>query len=380
MIESFYKDHSCLVFHMDDGKDIKYDFATQSIIGSRGKPVKSVNGHFASMSIHEMLACCSDPCYARFLNFVFNRSGCRCTNMGSVLRNIPRYANCEQYFSAGLDLREDIRIPFSEVPKGFVHLAKANSLPVTEKFLNAYKDDPELFQVAFSLELQTISPKELLEALTRGASTRYYITGTQSNAHRLIKDYGYTPKALVLYLDRLSTFEALPPFKTIGELEDYARMMQRISPKFDRYPRHFLTTHEIASRNYNRCRMRFDEESFARRIDRRMECTIGDYVFIYPSCTQDIKDEASQQNNCVASYISNVIDGRCHILFMRYKSSPEKSLVTLEIVNGKVVQARRHFNYNITDTDQQAIDAWEKIYSNRLKEDSENGQNPTEAA
>lgn len=365
---------------MDDGKDIKYDFATQSIIGARGKPVKSANGHFASMSIHDMLARCSDPCYARFLGFVFNKSGCRCTNMGSVLRNIPRYANCEQYFSAGLDLRENIRIPFSEVPKGFVHLARANSLPVTEKFLNAYEDDPELFQAAFSLELQTISPKELLEALTRNVSTYRFTTNSKSNAHSLIHDYGYTPKALVLYLDRLSTFEALPPFKTIGELEDYARMMQRISPKFDRYPRHFLTTHEIASRNYNRCRMMFDEESFARRIDRRMECTVGDYTFIYPSCTQDIKDEASQQNNCVASYISNVIDGRCHILFMRYKSSPEKSLVTLEVVNGKVVQARRHFNYNITDTDQQAIDAWEKIYSNRLKEDSENGQNPTEAA
>ena len=86
-------------------------------------------------------------------------------------------------------------------------------------------------------------------------------------------------------------------------------------------------------------------------------------MFIYPKCTQDIKDEAVQQNNCVASYIDRVIDGHCDILFLRKKDSPDKSLVTIEVVNNKIVQALRRFNDHVTQEDQEAIDYWNKKFS-----------------
>lgn len=54
----------------------------------------------------------------------------------------------------------------------------------------------------------------------------------------------------------------------------------------------------------------------------------------YPNSTQDIKDESVSQNNCVASYIDKVIDGECHILFLRKKDNPSQSLITIEIRNG----------------------------------------------
>ena len=68
--------------------------------------------------------------------------------------------------------------------------------------------------------------------------------------------------------------------------------MKQISPKFDKYPRHFLTTHKIACRNYSRLKEQFDEEEFKKHINKNMEHTFGDYTFIYPESTQDIKDEA----------------------------------------------------------------------------------------
>ena len=161
----------------------------------------------------------------------------------------------------------------------------------------------------------------------------------------MIEEYGYTAKPLLLYIDQLKTFEALGDISfVIKELYDYANMMKTISPKFDKYPRHFLTTHQIACRNYSRMKKEFPEELFKKRINKQYECSFGDYIFIYPESTQDIKDEATMQNNCVASYIDKVIDGKCHILFLRKKNKPNESLVTIEVRNNHIVQARRRFN------------------------------------
>lgn len=109
----------------------------------------------------------------------------------------------------------------------------------------------------------------------------------------------------------------------------------------------------------------FMEELFKKRINKQYECSFGDYIFIYPKSTQDIKDEAASQNNCVASYIDKVIDGKCHILFLRKKNKPDESLVTIEVRNNHIVQARRRFNDDVTAEDQRAIDAFNKKFANK---------------
>lgn len=134
--------------------------------------------------------------------------------------------------------------------------------------------------------------------------------------------------------------------------------MNKINQKFDKYPRHFLTTHKIACRNYNRLKEQFDEDKFRERIDKSYECAFGDYRFIYPNSTDEIKEEAVRQNNCVASYINRVINGECHILFLRKNDSLGESLVTVEVRNNKIVQAKRKFNDPVTQEDQRAIDKW----------------------
>ena len=98
-----------------------------------------------------------------------------------------------------------------------------------------------------------------------------------------------------------------------------------------------------------------------------MEKSFGEYAFIYPKCVQDIKDEAVSQNNCVASYIQRVLDGECHILFLRKKDSLDKSLVTIEVRNNKIVQAKRRFNYPVSSEEQDVIDKWDKWWSNKIK-------------
>ena len=55
------------------------------------------------------------------------------------------------------------------------------------------------------------------------------------------------------------------------------------------------------------------------------------------------------------------------LLFLRKKDNPEESLVTIEVVNGKIVQARRRFNDLVTKEDQKAIDYFNKKFS-KVKE------------
>lgn len=47
-------------------------------------------------------------------------------------------------------------------------------------------------------------------------------------------------------------------------------------------------------------------------------------------------------------------------MFMRKKDNPSKSLVTLEIKNNRIVQAKQRFNDPVTEQQQQAIDKWNK--------------------
>lgn len=188
----------------------------------------------------------------------------------------------------------------------------------------------------------------------------------------LVNEFGYNAKDLWLYIDRLKTFEAIQNMNyLLRELYDYANMMRQLSDKYDKYPRNFLTTHTIACRNYNRMKKEFSEELFSKRINKEYECSFGDYVFIYPKSTQEIKDEAASQNNCVSSYIDKVIDGNCHILFLRKKNDTEKSLVTIEVRHDQIVQARRRFNDPVTESDQKAIDAFNKKFKEKKFEKKE---------
>ena len=322
-----------------------------------------------------MFDCCDDEKYAKFLRFVKREeSGYHpIYNIGTILNRVPRYSNYEQLFSAGideiLDSRNKFRYTINQIPKALIKLCKNREIKLSNSILEYYKKNPDAHLLAYKLEYMSLTDDDIYRIWStdnydfdNDTYERHY----WSYFNKLIEEYGYTAKPLLLYIDQLKTFEALEDVRfVVKELYDYANMMKTISPKFDKYPRHFLTTHQIACRNYNRMKKEFSEELFKKRINKQYECSFGDYIFIYPDSTQDIKDEAAQMSNCVASYIDKVIDGECHILFWRKKSKPDESLVTIEVRNNHIVQARRRFNDDVTVEDQKAIDAFNKKFANK---------------
>ena len=372
-----YKDKQFLVFDFEDGRNVKYDFATQTAIGIKGKPVQDLNKQLRRFSLNELFDCCVDKQYAKFLKFIAKSEYYEITNIGTILSRVPRYAKYEQIYSAGFEDIVDgsLNYTINEIPKALIKVAKTHNIKISNDLIKFWKENPDAYNLAFQLEYLSLDDKDLNNILKWHDSrynrdTHTYIRKSYVNI--LINKYGYNAKSLFLYLDTLKTFEAIDKMEyLLTELCDYANMMSTISPKFDKYPRHFLTTHQIAVRNYNRLKKEFSEQLFKQRINKDYECTYKDYVFIYPDCVQDIRDEAVSQNNCVASYIDRVIDRNCHILFLRKKSSPKDSLVTIEMRDNKIVQAKRRFNYPVTKEDQEAIDYWNNKFSKQNKEEKE---------
>ena len=370
-----YKERQYLIFDYEDGRNVKYDFATKTAIGIKGKPVKGLQSQLSGMTMDDLIDCCDDDKYANFLNFVKRRESREhsISNIGTILSRVPFYSNYEQLFSAGigdiLDDEDRFTYTINEIPKALIKLCKEKRIKLTNKIMQYYKQNPDAYLIAYNLEYMSLTNNDIYKIWStdsfdynRNIGYCYY----WSYFNRLLDEFGYTAKPLLLYIDQLKTFEALNDIEhIIRELYDYAHMMKTISPKFDKYPRHFLTTHRIACRNYTRLKKKFPEDVFRSRIDKSLEFSYKDYQFIYPSSTEEIKQEAVQQNNCVASYIDKVIDGKCHILFLRKKNKLNESLVTIEVRNNHIVQARRRFNDPVTPEDQEVIDKWNERFANK---------------
>lgn len=314
---------------------------------------------------------CEDKNYGLFLQFVWDKFKTKgyyyhsadhyITNVGTVLSNVKRYSRYEQIFSAGLGsyLQESrysiFKYSINEIPSSLIKYIKSGRVKyLNNDIVNVWSKNQSECCLAYGLNYISLDDSDLFSIFQC------------SIVNDLINMFGYNAKSLFLYLDTLKTFEALTiDSRVLGEIEDYAGMMSEIHPKYDKYPRNFLTTHTIACRNYNRLKQQFDEKSFQNRRNHKYECSFGKYIFIYPKTVDDIKDEAVQQSNCVASYIQSVIDGKCHILFMRLKEDPNKSLVTIEVNNDRITQAKGRYNRELTPDEEDIVAKWNAKFAKK---------------
>ena len=370
-----YKDKHFLVFDFENGKTVKYDFATKKAIGIKGKPVKDLRSQLRGISMSQIIENCEDEKYAKFLSFVMRSESIQhygIWNVGTVLDRVPSYSRFEQLFSAGIDdiieskNKRAFKYSINDIPKSLLKLCREHSIKLTNDIVRFYKENPNAYCIAYKLDYISLDYYDIYKIWK--TSENIYDANAKSYFNILVNEYGYNAKDLWLYIDRIKTFEAIEDMAfLIRELCDYADMMRQLSNKYDKYPRHFLTTHKIACRNYDRMKKEFSEELFRKRMKKEYECSFGEYVFIYPKSTQEIKDEAVRQSNCVSSYIDKVIDGYCHILFLRKKNSPKESLVTIEVRNDQIVQAKRRFNDDVTEEQKEVIDKFNKKFGKEIK-------------
>ena len=83
-------------------------------------------------------------------------------------------------------------------------------------------------------------------------------------------------------------------------------------------------------------------------------------LFRSPKTVNEIVNEGSALNHCVAAYVSRVVDRSCIIVFLRKTDEVEKPLVTVEISpDGKqVLQSRGHSNRDLTEEEQKFLNKY----------------------
>ena len=89
-------------------------------------------------------------------------------------------------------------------------------------------------------------------------------------------------------------------------------------------------------------------------------------IFPAPSVASMV-NESKEQSNCLKTYCSRYALGETDIFFLRELEHKEKSLVTVEVRNNKVVQARIKYNEFPTKEQQKFLDKWQtKILSKQI--------------
>lgn len=99
-----YKERQYLIFDFENGKRVKYDLSKKQAIGVSGKPVKDLKTQLHGITMNEVIECCEDKQYGKFLNFIQKRYPYDISNIGTILSHVPDYAHYEQIFLPGLKI------------------------------------------------------------------------------------------------------------------------------------------------------------------------------------------------------------------------------------------------------------------------------------
>lgn len=148
-----------------------------------------------------------------------------------------------------------------------------------------------------------------------------------------------------------------------GELNDDWAMQKRVYGEIrDRYPKNLATHHRKMVLKYHLIANDIDDQKISQYYEthKSNEWKSDQYFIKAPKNVGDIVDEAQQQSNCLRSYIGSVAEGRTEIYFLRKKSDPDTSLVTVQVSNGSVVQAKSRFNKEPRYSEKMALMDWAK--------------------
>ena len=127
------------------------------------------------------------------------------------------------------------------------------------------------------------------------------------------------------------------------EYMDYLSMQKNFYGKVkDKYPEHFKTAHDVMALKVNLARAAEQCQNFAEQAEqvKDLEYSAQGYCIVVPTEPRELADEGINLSHCVGDYIDRVASGECHILFLRRRSAPGQSLVTLQLCGQSICQAQ----------------------------------------
>ncbi len=147
----------------------------------------------------------------------------------------------------------------------------------------------------------------------------------------------------------------------LTEYADYLKMQMTFYGKIrEKYPEHFKSAHDVMALKVNLAKETEQCKDFEAQAEtiRDLAYQGGQYCVLIPTQPKDLADEGINLSHCVGDYISRVASGECHILFLRRKTAPEESLVTLQLTGTSIVQAQGRNRRSITKEERQFLNRW----------------------
>ena len=240
-----------------------------------------------------------------------------------------------------------LRSPITVFDKKTISFFKENNVrvgPSEVSFLSKqgmFRDK----NIISSLSMIEADPSEKKDFLRWACSHEYHY-------RHLVEDYNCDEYSLANYcINYLKPFENIHYSSSLVTLYDYYHMSYIIGRKIKKYPKYLLSLHNIIVANYNAYKRTYDEKRMKNISDKykHLEYEKEDFAIVVPEKSDDIINEGVNLNHCVSSYVDRIIGGKTMIVFLRYLKEKNNSLVTLELKDDKIIQARGSYNRNLKE-------------------------------
>ncbi len=290
-----------------------------------------------------------------------------CSSLSTFIARMGEVIIYENYIRNGIKFEADayrnwgsrysrdvLHRPLEFYSKNTQVFFKKYDIKVTRNVEHCFERDYAFYEKVFAeisnTELEDEDKRELIVT----------ITGSRSEIFReLINDFRYDVKALAKYLcGYLAPFENLNPDEAIYILRDYYRMANQIGREVKKYPKYLKSMHDIITSNYSAYKKEYDELLFSKVMKPELEFEGKEYTVLNPKSTKDIVREGTDLNHCVGSYADRIIAGNTYIFFLRLTKTKESSLVTLELKDKAIVQAKGAYNRPMSEEERKFIEKY----------------------
>ncbi|WP_261378522.1 PcfJ domain-containing protein [Paenibacillus agilis] len=218
--------------------------------------------------------------------------------------------------------------------------------------------------VEYGIEkIKEFSSNEMSYIYTQGT---YYDSALQT-----AKRYGLPEKHLIRYLYyECDVSQGLSVGTALSQYRDYIRMANEMGyERFDRYPKFLRTYHDIVARNY-KVKLNAEEQKQWDEICEKnaiYKYAMDGFRIFTPMTTQDLVREGNVLGHCVGSYVGKVRQGTSVIAFLRDADDVDKPLVTIEIRDKAIVQAKAKMNNPPTTEQKDFIEKFAKKFELEVK-------------
>lgn len=153
----------------------------------------------------------------------------------------------------------------------------------------------------------------------------------------------------------------------LADYRDYLRMCKEmqynVESSFILFPRNLKSAHDHVVEALDVKRTAEQEKAIADSFEewqRLYQYKGKDLMVIPPHSSKELIDEGTALRHCVGRYVKRVAQRECVILFVRKVAEPDKSLCTVEVRDGQVVQTRGFDNEDPPAKIKAFIERWKR--------------------